>query len=63
MKVFYEIGKENIPASLSIKPFSDTTIDTLTVDSANAYTAVLTIIPSLIVFGIGIFVIVRRKYS
>ncbi len=63
MKVFYEIGKENVPASLSIKPFSDTTIDTLTVDSANAYTIVLTVIPALIVFGIGIFVIIRRKYS
>ena len=63
MKVFYEMGKENIPASLSITPFSDTTIDTLTIDRANAYTLVLTVIPTAIVFGIGIFVIIRRKYS
>ena len=63
MKVFYEMGKENIPASLSITPFSDTTIDTLTVDRANAYTLILTVIPTAIIFGIGIFVIIRRKYS
>ena len=62
MKVFYEMGKENIPSSLSITPFSDTTIDTLTIDRANAYTAVLTIIPAAIVFGLGIYVIIRRKY-
>ena len=62
MKVFYEMGKENIPASLSITPFSDTTIDTLTIDRANAYTIVLTVIPAAIVFGIGIYVIIRRKY-
>ncbi len=63
LKVLYEMGKENVPASLSIKPFSDTTIDTLTIDRANAFTLTLTIIPTTIVFGAGIFVIVRRKYS
>lgn len=63
LKVLYEMGKENVPASLSIKPFADTTIDTLTVDRANAYTITLAIIPTVLVFGIGIFVIVRRKYS
>ena len=63
MKVFYEIGKENIPASLPITPFSDTTIDTLTVDSANSYTIALTVIPTVIIFGVGTYVIIRRRYS
>ncbi|MBQ7293926.1 MAG: Gldg family protein [Clostridia bacterium] len=63
LNLFYETGKENIPASLPITPFSDTTIDTLTVDRANAYTLMLTAIPAVIVFGLGIFVIVRRKHS
>ena len=63
LKILYEMGKENVPASLSIKPFSDMTIDTLTIDRANAYTLTLTIIPTVIVFGTGIFIIVRRKYS
>ena len=63
MKLFYETGKENIPSSIPITLFSDTTIDTLTVKRANAYTLVLTILPTAIVFGAGIFVIVRRKRS
>lgn len=63
LNLFYETGKENIPASLPITPFSDTTIDTLTVDSANLYTTVLTVTPAIIIFGLGIFVVIRRKYS
>ena len=63
MKLFYETGKENIPSSIPITLFSDTTIETLTVKRANAYTLLLTVIPTAIVFGVGIFVIVRRKHS
>ncbi len=58
-----ETGKEAVPTELSLMPFSDTTIDSLTVGQANAYTLTLTIIPTAIVFGLGIFVIVRRKYA
>ncbi len=58
-----EMGKEAVPTSLDIKPFSDTTIDTLTVKRANAFTISLTVIPAAIVFVAGIFVIVRRKYA
>ena len=57
------MGKEPVPTSLEIMPFSDTTIDTLTVKRANAYTVCLTVIPAVIIFGVGIFVIVRRKYA
>ena len=63
MKPFYETGKENIPSSIPITLFADTTIETLTVKRANAYTVLLTVIPTVIVFGTGIFVTVRRKYS
>ena len=63
MKLFYETGKENIPSSIPITLFADTTIETLTVKRANAYTVLLTVIPTVIVFGIGIYVTVRRKYS
>lgn len=63
MKLFYETGKENIPSDIPITLFADTTIDTLTVKRANAYTLVLTVVPTAIVFGLGIFVIVRRKHS
>ena len=58
-----QMGKEPVPTSLEIMPFSDTTIDTLTVKRANAYTVCLTVIPAVIIFGVGIFVIVRRKYA
>ena len=58
-----QMGKESVPTSLEIMPFADTTIDTLTVNRANAFTISFTLIPTLIVFGVGIFVIIRRKYS
>lgn len=63
LSALVEMGKEAVPTSLDVKPFSDTTIDTLTVSRANAYTITLTVVPTLIIFAVGIFVIVRRKYS
>ena len=63
MKLFYETGKENIPSSIPITLFSDTTIETLTVKRANAYTLVLTIVPTAIIFAAGIYVMIRRKHS
>ena len=63
LQLFYETGKENIPSSIPITLFADTTIETLTVKRANAYTVLLTVIPTALVFGAGIFVMIRRKYS
>lgn len=63
LRALLEMGKEAVPTSLDIKPFSDTTIDTLTIKRANAYTVGLTVVPAVLIFGIGIFVIVRRKYA
>ena len=63
LSALLEMGKEAVPTSLDIKPFSDTTIDTLTVKRANAYTVSLTVIPAALVFVTGIVVIIRRKYA
>ncbi len=63
LRSLLEMGKESVPTSLALMPFSDTTIDTLTVKRANAFTVSLTVVPAAIIFGIGIFVIVRRKYA
>lgn len=63
LSTLLEMGKEAVPTSLDIKPFSDTTIDTLTVKRANAYTVSLTVIPAALVFVTGIVVIIRRKYA
>ena len=56
-----EMGKEPIPVSLPFAVFSQTEIESLTVNRANAFTVSLAIIPAAIVFGVGTFVIIRRK--
>ena len=63
LSALLEMGKEAVPTSLDIKAFSDTTIDTLTVKRANAYTVTLTVLPEAAIFIAGIFVIIRRKYA
>lgn len=55
------IGQEPVPVGLDPKPFSDTTIDTITSKDATAYTVVLTLIPALTALALGVVIIVRRK--
>ena len=57
------MGKELVTVGLTHKPFASTDIDTITTAQANQYTIVLTVIPAVVVFGLGIFVMVRRKYA
>ncbi len=57
------MGKEFVPVGLESKMFVSTTIESLTTAEANRYTIILTVIPPVIVFGIGVFVLVRRKYA
>ena len=38
-------------------------ISDITDAEANRYTLLLTLIPPVIILGVGIFVLVRRKYS
>ncbi len=66
-EVLYEsfsiMGKDAVPVSLAYIPFADTTIDTLTAERANRITILLSVIPAVICFGVGVWVLVRRKYS
>ena len=57
------MGKELVTVGLNHKPFASTTMETITVSQANQYTVVLTVIPAVIIFAVGIYVIVRRKYA
>lgn len=57
------MGKEFIPVGLESKMFVSTNIESLTTAEANRYTVLLTVLPPVVVFGIGIFVLVRRKYA
>lgn len=63
LKALVSMGKEAVPTSLTFIPFADLTIDTLTTERANRYTAVLSILPVVICLGVGVWVLVRRKYS
>lgn len=63
LSALLEMGKEAVPTSLDVKPFSDTTIDTLTVKRANAFTVTLTVVPAAVIFVAGLIVIIRRKYA
>ena len=62
-QAFYQMGKDAVPSYVPYIPFADLTIDTLTTERANRFTAWLTILPPVIFFGVGLFVIVRRKYK
>lgn len=57
------MGKEFVPVDLDIKPFASTEISDITTEAKNTYTTVLTVVPAVIVLGVGVFVLVRRKYS
>ena len=57
------MGKEFVPVDLKIKPFASTEISEMTTESKNTYTAVLAVVPAVIIIGVGVFVLVRRKYS
>ena len=56
------MGQEPVPVGLTMKPFGDYTIDSITTREATQYTVTLTVIPAVLAIGVGIFVIVRRKY-
>lgn len=57
------MGKEFVPVDLEIKPFASTEISNMSTEAKNRATAILTIVPAVIVIGAGVFVLVRRKYS
>lgn len=57
------MGKELAIVDLKHKPFASTEIQNITTAEANGWTVALIIIPAILSLGIGIFVLVRRKYS
>ncbi len=57
------MGRDAVPIGLSFKPFASFDISDITDAEANRYTLLLTLIPPVIILGVGIFVLVRRKYS
>ncbi len=57
-----KVAREPVPVGLTFNPFGDSSIDTIEVADAITYTIVLTVVPLIISTGVGIFVIVRRKY-
>lgn len=57
------MGKEFIPVDIDLKPFASTEISEMSTESKNRYTVLLTVLPTAIVIGTGVFVLVRRKYS
>ena len=55
------MGKENIPTNLQHKYFHDDALD-ITQKAANNWTIVVVAVVPMIVFGIGLFVQIRRKH-
>lgn len=56
-------GEEFVPVDLEYKIFASTTISSMTTQSKNIWTTLLTVIPTVLIIGSGIFVLVRRRYS
>lgn len=58
------IGRDIIPAvGVDFKYFQSYDISDITDAEANQYTLLLSILPPVIVFAVGAFVLIRRKYS
>ena len=57
------MGKEFVAVDLDIKPFASTEISEMTTQSKTTWTTVLAVVPTVIVTALGVFVLVRRKYS
>ena len=57
------MGKEEIPIELRSQPFSDSTIHILTTAQARTITIALVAIPVVLVLGVGLTVLIRRKFA
>ena len=54
-------GRKTVPLDLDFKVFEDEGLD-ITKAQANRLTVLITVVPSVIVFGVGIYVWTRRRY-
>lgn len=55
------VGQEPVPVGLTMTPFADTTIDTITSAEAKQYIVTLTVIPALTALIAGTVIIIRRR--
>jgi len=58
-----DLGKELVPVDIDYKMFASTEISSMTTRSKNVWTTLLAVIPTVLIIGTGVFVLVRRKYS
>lgn len=57
------MGRETVAVSLNCKYFASTEITNVTASEANQYTVVLTVVPAAIIFVVGVYFMVRRRYA
>lgn len=57
------LGCDKAPVELTFKYFMGTEIESLTTRQANTITVILAALPTVACIGVGVFVLVRRKYS
>ena len=60
--IFKYMGMDKAPVDLSARSFGNTDIESLPTSQANILTVLLTAIPAVACAGVGIFVLVRRRY-
>ncbi len=61
LNVMKSFGKKTVPLDISYKTIDDEAL-TITTAAANRLTIIFTVVPSVVVFGIGIAVYSRRRY-
>lgn len=61
LSVFEMFGKTNTPTGLTIKPFSSTTISTVTTSQMWSWTVVLALVPAVTVTAAAVLILVRRR--
>ncbi len=61
--VLRDMGKDDVLIGLRYKPFASSVISSVTTAQKLSWTLSLTLIPTVLVAGVAIFVLVRRKYS
>ncbi len=61
--IFKYMGRDNAPVDLVFSYFGSTEIEALTTKTANTVTVLLSLIPTVLCAAVGVFVLVRRRYS
>ena len=61
--IFRYFGCDKAPVDLTFKYFAGTEIETLTTLQANTITVIFAAVPAVVCFGVGAFVLIRRRYA